>query len=868
MAKQTIGIGTNPNDGSGDPLRTAGTKINDNFSEIYSALGDGATLLNGDIDFGSNNLKYQSKYLNVSSLPTASAYGGMTAKVDSDNKLYFSDGTNWVKLSSGTEAFDGNYNNLTNKPSLFTGNYNDLTNKPTVPTSIGDLVTDGSAGQVLTTNGAGLFTFSAINFPNQNLYQSVAGDSGSGSASTPTDTLTIAGGTNITTQMVGSTLTVNSSITALSQLTNDLTSFDGDITGSIFGDDSTLLVDAVNNKFPGITSSDLDMGGNKVLFANVYSNLVDLPSASTYHGMFAHVHATGKGYFAHAGAWIPLANESDIPVDISDLTDVSNLLSGGGGGSAFTNIGIGADDSTIRSISEGESFKIIGGTGVTTASDAEGNITITGFDGSFGDSATPGTDNTLSFGADNDLQIYHKTSDGHNYMQLNDKRLYIKAVDDGITGPQIIFDHETTTPSTVDFSTVLTGTSRDSAGATQTIGQISYGTPNVTSGSFRGSIRFDVTDSNGTVEYVRLDGNNDRIDFKKAVRFSEAFTFPTSDGSPNQVLQTNGSGVVTWATVSGSGLADLVDDTTPELGGDLVTGANRITFADTGTVSFMDFTVTQFGENNHTVLSSVKSINFFLDANGGDTGEAFRIYNNTNPDSSPTENTYIFKVSENGDVNVTGKVLLPDGSVSANYAGFGDNDDLKIFHNGNHSIVRETGTGNLYLQSNDNVIMSKDSDTALMVKGIADGAVELYHNAIKKFETTATGALVTGNLNITNGVNETFVTLTGATGTVAHDCATAHIFYHTGASANFTANFTNLTLAQEDATNIAIIINQGGTGYIPNAVQIGGSAQTIIWQGNSAPTATDNGTDTFSFTILNDGGTYVVLGQMVSFGGV
>ena len=94
MAKQTIGIGTNPNDGSGDPLRTAGTKVNDNFSEIYSALGNGATLLSRDINFGSNNLKYQSKYLNVSALPSASAYGGMTAKVDSDNKLYFSDGTN------------------------------------------------------------------------------------------------------------------------------------------------------------------------------------------------------------------------------------------------------------------------------------------------------------------------------------------------------------------------------------------------------------------------------------------------------------------------------------------------------------------------------------------------------------------------------------------------------------------------------------------------------------------------------------------------------------------------------------------------------------------------------------------------------
>ena len=52
------------------------------------------------------------------------------------------------------------------------------------------------------------------------------------------------------------------------------------------------------------------------------------------------------------------------------------------------------------------------------------------------------------------------------------------------------------------------------------------------------------------------------------------------------------------------------------------------------------------------------------------------------------------------------------------------------------------------------------------------------------------------------------------------------------------------------------------------AIQIGGSAQTIVWQNNSAPTGTANGIDSFSFTILNDGGSYVVLGQMVSFGGV
>ncbi len=67
-----------------------------------------------------------------------------------------------------------------------------------------------------------------------------------------------------------------------------------------------------------ILGTNINMGSNnitttgKVLYSNVYSALVDLPSASTYHGMFAHVHATGKGYFAHGGSWIELANHSQL----------------------------------------------------------------------------------------------------------------------------------------------------------------------------------------------------------------------------------------------------------------------------------------------------------------------------------------------------------------------------------------------------------------------------------------------------------------------------------------------------------------------------------------------------------------------------
>lgn len=46
MAKQTINIGTSANKGDGDPLRTAFTKINDNFTEVYADI---AALEDGDI---------------------------------------------------------------------------------------------------------------------------------------------------------------------------------------------------------------------------------------------------------------------------------------------------------------------------------------------------------------------------------------------------------------------------------------------------------------------------------------------------------------------------------------------------------------------------------------------------------------------------------------------------------------------------------------------------------------------------------------------------------------------------------------------------------------------------------------------------
>lgn len=44
MAKQDIGVGTTANDGTGDNLRAGAQKVNANFAEVYTLLGDGTTL--------------------------------------------------------------------------------------------------------------------------------------------------------------------------------------------------------------------------------------------------------------------------------------------------------------------------------------------------------------------------------------------------------------------------------------------------------------------------------------------------------------------------------------------------------------------------------------------------------------------------------------------------------------------------------------------------------------------------------------------------------------------------------------------------------------------------------------------------------
>ena len=178
---------------------------------------------------------------------------------------------------------------------------------------------------------------------------------------------------------------------------------------------------------------------------------------------------------------------------------------------------------------------------------------------------------------------------------------------------------------------------------------------------------------------------DDGTEFGRLSRVTADFVVKASAQDQDLLFKGNdGGSTVTALTLDMSEGGDSI------FGGKLVTNGNRITHAQSGTVSFMDFTVTQFGQDNNTVLSSVKSINMFLDSNGGDTGQAFRIYNNTNPDSSPTETTFIFKVDESGDTTIKGNLTATDitaNSLTTNViSSNGSNANISIQASGTGSV--------------------------------------------------------------------------------------------------------------------------------------------------------------------------------------
>ena len=287
MAKQSLNLGTVANDNTGDTLRGGGDKVNDNFNEIYSAIGNGTNIQLSVTNpaFG-QVLRYNGSNFIPMDLTTLTAAldvnGNSIVSSTNGNIALAPNGTGDVTISAGsvTATFDGatgdidfptrlGYKNefpaLGNAPSaasyggffftvdvddnpyvninITTGGVGDVRAKIATEYSSVDLFSDIDTTTVAPTNNQVLKWDStaskwkpgddAAGVSSVNLFATVAGDTGSTTANSQTDTLTIAGGTNITTTVVGDTVTLDFSgslTTTLSSLT------DTDVGGLVQGD--------------------------------------------------------------------------------------------------------------------------------------------------------------------------------------------------------------------------------------------------------------------------------------------------------------------------------------------------------------------------------------------------------------------------------------------------------------------------------------------------------------------------------------------------------------------------------------------------------------------------------------------------------
>ena len=161
MTKLVINIGALQNDGTGDPLRTAFTKVNSNFTEVYTALDTKAmypSQLNRSGKYlrtDGTSVTFESvSYADLTNKPTIpsaqvnsdwASSTGINAILNKPTLSLVATSGSYVDLTNKPTLFSGSYVDLTNKPTLFSGSYADLSNKPTIPTSFSSLINGGSA---------------------------------------------------------------------------------------------------------------------------------------------------------------------------------------------------------------------------------------------------------------------------------------------------------------------------------------------------------------------------------------------------------------------------------------------------------------------------------------------------------------------------------------------------------------------------------------------------------------------------------------------------------------------------------------------------------------------------------------------------
>ena len=131
-------------------------------------------------------------------------------------------------------------------------------------------------------------------------------------------------------------------------------------------------------------------------------------------------------------------------------------------------------------------------------------------------------------------------------------------------------------------------------------------------------------------------------------------------------------------------------------------------------------------------------------------------------DAAANDSDIIFKGSDNSsditmltlDGSDAGTAIFNNNITIPNDSGqikLGASGDLEIYHDGSHSHIRDAGTGDLRIRTTKLQLLNASSHEYLVAT--SGGSVDIYHNDVKKFETTSAGVTVTGNILISDAGN-------------------------------------------------------------------------------------------------------------------
>lgn len=189
--------------------------------------------------------------------------------------------------------------------------------------------------------------------------------------------------------------------------------------------------------------------------------------------------------------------------------------------------------------------------------------------------------------------------------------------------------------------------------------------------------------------------------------------------------------------------------------------------------------------SDRLVINAVLSSDLIPLDNTIDLGSTSNTYGNLHVTTSYTKDSFVSNTitisntiiantaNITGSLSVSGNITLSSNlDLSDNkQIRLGDSQDLTIYHDSLNSYIKDLGTGNLKLLSSQ-IDLTNTAGSGTMATFADGGAVTLYHNNAKKFETVANGIYITGDLtasgviNLTSNVNLSVNTSTSNNSTI------------------------------------------------------------------------------------------------------